>query len=360
MTMTAGSLASLLNGELRGEADAVVADVRPIHVAGPTDLAFAGDDHHLRKLRKSKAGVALLARSLADDAGKLSTPKAILIVDDPLAAAVQVLERLRPRRKRAAIGRSTQAIVSPSARIGEGTNIHPGAIVGDEVSIGRNCEIHPGVVIGPACTLGDDVILYPNVVLYADVSIGNRVIVHAGAVLGADGFGYRLVKGKHTKIPHYGDVRLEDDVEIGANTTIDRAMMGTTIVGTGTKIDNLVMIAHNCELGRHNVLASQVGFAGSSTTGDYVVCAGQVGIADHVHLGDQCTLGAKAGVHKDMGQGTFHGTPALPEVDALRIFMATRKLPEMKEQFRELQEQVKALTAKLAALTDGKEAKPAA
>ncbi len=176
----------------------------------------------------------------------------------------------------------------------------------EDVVIGEHCDIHPGVSIGPGCRIGDHTILYPNVVLYHDVQIGQRVILHAGAVIGTDGFGYQLAEGKHQKLHHYGHVRIEDDAEIGANTTIDRALVGETIIGQGTKIDNLVMIAHNCELGQHNVLASQVGFAGSVTTGDYVVCAGQVGIADHVHLGTGSVLAAQAGVHKSLAGGKVY------------------------------------------------------
>ena len=176
--------------------------------------------------------------------------------------------------------------------------------------------------------------------------VGNRVILHAGAVIGADGFGYRTVNGRHERIPHFGTVRIEDDVEVGANTTIDRAMVDETVIGQGTKLDNLVMIGHNCEIGRHNLIVSQVGFAGSVTTGDYVVCAGQVGIADHVHLGSRWVLGAKAGVHKDVPDGERHvGVPAVPEVECMRVVMALQKLPEMRQQFRKLERQVAELAA---------------
>jgi len=362
ITSTAGELAGQLQGDLRGDPAYVVRDAQTIERAGPDDLVFASDDKNLRKLATCRAGVALVPRSLASRIAPSATLKAVIAVDEPQAAFLTALAKLRPLRPRTRIGLSHAALVSPMAHIGEGTNIHPGAIVGDGAAIGKNCEIHPGVVIGPGCRVGDDVILFPNVVLYADVSVGNRVILHAGAVIGADGFGYRLVKGRHVKLPHHGTVRIEDDVEIGANATVDRAMIGETVIGEGTKIDNLVMIAHNCQIGKHNIYASLVGVAGSVTTGDYVVCAGQAGVADHVHLADGCTLGAKAAAHKDMPGGVFHGSPALPETEALRLYMSQRKLPEMKNQLRELQAQMKDMAKKLAALTEAADAakRPAA
>jgi len=196
--------------------------------------------------------------------------------------------------------------------------------------------------------LGDDCLIYPNVVLYAGVQIRSRVIIHANAVIGADGFGYRFREGRYQKIPHLGWVSIEDDVEIGAATTIDRGMIGATVIGEGTKLDNLVMIGHNCELGKHNAFASQVGLAGSVTTGDYVRCAGQVGIADHVHLGTAAVFGAKAGIHKDMEAGkTYLGAPATEEQDQMRILMSLRKVPELRAHFRQLEKQVADLQQQL-------------
>jgi UDP-3-O-[3-hydroxymyristoyl] glucosamine N-acyltransferase len=351
MTCTAGELAGLLQGDLRGQADLCVANGQTLEKAGPNDIVYVMDSSYLRKLRKSEAGIALLPRSLANDLTGLEA-KTLIFVDDPQGSFLRVLERLRPRRPRSTVGVSPDAHVTWSAVIGDNTNIHPGAIIGEDVVIGKNCDIHSGAVIGPGCRLGDDVTLFPNVVLYHDIIVGNRVAIHAGAVIGADGFGYRVVNGRHQKLPHYGNVRIDDDVEIGACTTIDRAMIGTTVIGAGTKIDNLVQIAHNCELGQHNLMAAQVGFAGSSSTGNYVVCAGQVGVGDHVHLADRCILGAKAAVHKNMGSETYLGMPALPEAEAIRLHIQFRKLPELRDQ-------VKELTARLDAITKQMESKAA-
>ena len=241
--------------------------------------------------------------------------------------------------------------MNATAQIGKETNIHPGAHIGPGVVIGDRCDIHPGAVVGRGCRLGNDVVLYPHAVLYDEIIVGDRAIIHAGAVIGADGFGYRLVDGRHERIPHYGTVRIGADVEIGADTTVDRAMVDETVIGEGTKLDNLVMIGHNCEIGRHNMFVSQVGLAGSVTSGDYVVCAGQVGIADHVHLGTGSVLGAKAGVHKDVPAGERQfGCPAIPEAECKRVVMSQMKLPEMRQTLRALERQVEVLTARLSQL----------
>ncbi|MCA9038401.1 MAG: UDP-3-O-(3-hydroxymyristoyl)glucosamine N-acyltransferase, partial [Planctomycetaceae bacterium] len=206
------------------------------------------------------------------------------------------------------------------------------------------CDIHAGVVIGDGCQIGDHVTIHANTVIYHDSIIGNNVTIHATCVIGADGFGYRLVDGGHQRLPHYGIVRICDDVEIGAGTTIDRAKIGETLINSGTRIDNQVMIGHNCQIGRHNILISQVGFAGSVSTGDYVVCAGQAGIADHVHLGTGAIIGAKAGVHRDMPGGqAYLGTPAAPAAETGRQLMALRRLPEMRSTLKQLEKEIEIL-----------------
>ena len=194
-------------------------------------------------------------------------------------------------------------------------------------------------MIGRNCILAADVTIYPHAVLYDDCHLGERVIVHAHAVLGADGFGYRMQQGKHVKVPQLGRVEIAADVEIGACATIDRGTFGPTRVGTGTKIDNLVMVAHNCQIGRHNLLVSQVGIAGSTTTGDYVVMAGQVGVADHLHIGDRAQLGAKAGVHKDVPpDARMLGAPATPDKEQMRIMMSLERLPEMRKDVKKIKQ----------------------
>ena len=203
-------------------------------------------------------------------------------------------------------------------------------------------------MIGDGCSIGDSSTLHPRVVLYPDVEIGERVVLHAGVVVGADGFGYRFRDGRFEKIPQLGSVRIENDVEIGANSTIDRGMIGPTVIGEGTKLDNLIMVAHNCQIGKHNVFASQVGLAGSTSTGDRVRIGGQAGIADHIHIGTGVSLAASSAVHKDVPDGEiWAGYPARPAEESFRILMVQGKLPEMRTKLRALEKQVQRLTAEL-------------
>ncbi len=351
MSMTVAALAAWLQGDVIGDQSAVVDEAHSLAKAGPKSIAFFSGDRNPAELKACNAAAILVARDFRDGLSSLSCRSTLIVVDDPKSAFLKVVGRFAPRRPRPDLGISPDAFVSATAQIGPNTNIHPGAYVGAAVVIGHNCDIHPGAVISRGCRLGDDVVVHPNAVLYEDVVVGNRVIVHGGAVIGADGFGYQTVNGRHERIPHHGTVRIEDDVEIGAGATIDRAMVDETVIGCGTKIDNLVMIGHNCEIGRHNLFASQVGFAGSVTTGDYVVCAGQVGIADHVHLGSHSVLGAKAGVHKDVPEGQRQiGIPAIPEAECRRVVMAQHRLPEMRHQLKALERQVAALAKAIEAI----------
>ena len=348
---TLGELAQRIGGEVRGDPTLTISGVAALNKAGVQDVTFAGDEKHLRLLEGSAAGACLVARKAPVD--NLPGIKASLVlVDDPLDAFIAVAREFRPQIESKPVGISPQAHISSTAQIGEGTQVYPTAFIDDGVEIGRNCTLYPGVYVGCGCRIDDDCILYPHVVLYPDVRLGKRVIIHASAVLGADGFGYRFRNGRFEKIPQLGWVEVGDDCEIGACTTIDRGMIGGTSIGEGTKLDNLVMIGHNCELGKHNAFASQVGLAGSVTTGSYVRCAGQVGVADHVHLGQGCTLGAKAGIHKSIPDGdTQIGYPARPEQEQLRIVMASAKLPEMRKTLRELESRVVELDRLMEQLT---------
>lgn len=334
------AIAARVQGTVRGDASRLIGGAASLSKAGPGDLTFAVGEKPLRKFKTFSAGGCLISKADAAIADPFPD-NTFILVDDPQDAFLLILREFRPQRSRRALGISPAAHISPTAKIGPDCNIYPGATIADGVVIGARCDIHPGVSIGEDCRIGDDCVLYPNVVLYADVVLESRVILHAGCVLGADGFGYRFRTGRFEKIPQLGSVRIEDDCEIGACATIDRGMIGPTVIGAGTKIDNLVMVGHNCELGKHNALASQVGFAGSVTTGDYVRCAGQVGIADHVHLGSNSLYGAKAGVHRDMpGNASYLGAPAIPDAEAFRMLTTLPKVPEMRKQLRELENQV--------------------
>ncbi|MSR60087.1 MAG: UDP-3-O-(3-hydroxymyristoyl)glucosamine N-acyltransferase [Planctomycetaceae bacterium] len=352
MVATLESLARCVDGEVVGKAALEIRGAASLDKAGPQEIAFAVDDRNLRSLMSSPAGACFVGRAHRGLEILKGARPSLVFVDDPLDAFVAVLKQFRPQAARPSLGISSDAHVDPTAVIGPDCNIYAGAFVDAGAVIASRCDLYPGVYVGRNCRIDDDCVLHPNVVLYHDVVLGQRVIVHASAVVGADGFGYRFREGRFEKIPQLGWVEIHDDCEIGACSTIDRGMIGPTVIGAGTKLDNLVMIGHNCELGRHNAFASQVGLAGSVTTGDYVRCAGQVGIADHVHLGQGSTVGAKAGVHKSIPAGETHiGAPARPEKEEFRIMMATAKVPEMRKQLRELETRMNTLTQQLEQLT---------
>ena len=306
MFNTVQELAALVEGRVEGAGDAVAVAARPLGEAGPSDISFIENEHHLRHLKDTRAAAVVVAAALLDKARPYligrSAPLTLVAVKDALGAFVTIAQQLQGQPRQAPHGIDPKASVEAAA-IGPDPSIHAFAVVGAGTTIGARCQIHAGVVIGRNCRLGDDVILYPNVVLYDNTVVGHRTQIHANAVIGADGFGYRFHEGRHVKVPQLGLVEIGDDVEIGACTTIDRGTFQATRVGSGTKIDNLVMIGHNCQVGRHNLLVSQVGIAGSCTTGNYVVMAGQVGVADHIHFGDGCQIGARSGVMRDVPAG---------------------------------------------------------
>jgi UDP-3-O-[3-hydroxymyristoyl] glucosamine N-acyltransferase len=347
-----GSLAALVQGEVRGDADRAICNAAAIESAGPDAVTFVLDESHVSRLQACRAGAVILNAKIA--AGVAVSPKTSqIVVSDPHAAFQQILPKFRKIRGRPARGISPHAHISPSAKVGADCYVGPGACIGDEVEIGNGCDIHPGAVIGPGCRLANDVIVHPNAVLYQDVTLGNRVIIHSGAVIGADGFGYRFTEGRFVKIPQLGTVEIHDDAEIGACTTVDRGAIGPTIVGAGTKLDNLIMIGHNCELGKHNVFASQVGLAGSCTTGDYVRLGGQVGVKDHVRLNSGCMVGAQSGIHKDIPEGEIWiGYPATPEAEQKRLVFSLKRVPEMRDQMRTLVKQVEELMKQVAELRE--------
>jgi UDP-3-O-[3-hydroxymyristoyl] glucosamine N-acyltransferase len=223
---------------------------------------------------------------------------------------------------------------------GKEVSIHPFAYISDNVTIGRDTIIYPGVFIGEGTVIGDGCTIYANVTIREKVTVGNRVIIHSGSVIGSDGFGYVWEEGRHYKIPQVGGVIIGEDVEIGANVTIDRATTGNTIIGRGTKIDNLVQIAHNVTIGERSIIVAQVGIAGSSEIGNFVTLAGQVGIPDHVKIADGCIIGAQAGVMGNLSKGIYLGSPAMPHRDWLRSTALFSKLPELNRRIKELEEKV--------------------
>jgi UDP-3-O-[3-hydroxymyristoyl] glucosamine N-acyltransferase len=326
---TVRQLAELVHGQFSGDGDLVIQSARSLQEAGPGDITFVETGRYASQLHACRASAVVVGPALATNG------LTVIRVADPLAAFTAIAGHLRGQSPPPPPGIDPRACVDPTARVGPDPSILPFASVGAGTVLGARCRIHNGAFVGRNCRLGDDVTIHPNAVIYDDTVIGHRVIVHAGAVLGADGFGYRFHDGRHVKMPQLGHVEIGDDVEIGAGSAIDRGTFGPTVIGSGTKIDNLVQVAHNCRIGRHNLLASQVGIAGSCTTGDYVFIAGQVGIADHMHIGDRAVIGAQTGVVKDIPAGQrMLGTPALPVGQQKRVWLTFEKLPEM---FRDLE-----------------------
>lgn len=325
-------LAALVGGRLIGDGDLVIHGAAPLGDAKPGEITLIDKPERSGLLASSRASAVVAPRSLVSD----QLPA--IQVDDVHQAFSLIVARFRPPRTSRRVGVSPAAVISPTAKLGNNLHICPLATIGDEVEIGDGSTIHSGVQIMAGSKIGPEVTIFPNAVLYEDTIVGPRCVIHAGAVVGAYGFGYCCQEGRYRLSAQLGNVILEADVEIGAGSTIDRGTYGPTIIGEGTKIDNQVMIAHNCRIGRHNMICAQVGIAGSTTTGDYVVMAGQVGVRDHVHIGAQAVLGAMAGVMNDVPDGArVVGIPATPEREQMIKQAALTRLPEMRRQLKRLQ-----------------------
>ena len=340
MQATLGELAALVEGRLFGDENILIQGAASLRDAEPDHITFIDGDEKNHLLQQCRAAAIIAPKNFT-----CQDFPAILVDDVHRAFAIVVLH-FHPQRSPRRTGISSLAVISPTARIAENVDIHPYATVGDDVIIAAGSTIHGGVHIMPGSQIGEDVTIFPNAVLYENTIVGPRCVIHANAVLGAYGFGYGFADGRHVLSSQLGNVVLGADVEIGAGSTIDRGTYGPTVIGEGTKIDNLVMVAHNCRIGRHNMFCSQVGIAGSTTTGDYVVMAGQTGVRDHVHIGHRAVLGAKAGVSNDVPDGArVFGIPAAPEREQKLRFAAISKLPEMRKQLKMLQRIVDKLAA---------------
>ena len=338
MQATLAELATLVGGELVGNGHMVINGAATQRDAEPGHITLVDGSEKNQRLENCRALAVVAPHSF--------TPQNIsaIQVDDVHGAFAAIVRHFNPPREMSRPGLSPLASVSPSAVIGADVDIHPFATVGDNVTIGAGTKIHSGVHIMAGSQIGEHVTIFPNAVLYENTIVGSGCLIHANAVLGAYGFGYGFANGRHILSAQLGNVILGEDVEVGAGTTIDRGTYGPTSIGEGTKIDDSVMIAHNCRIGRHNMLCSQVGVAGSTTTGDYVVMAGQVGVRDHVHIGHRAVLGAMAGVTNDVPDGArMIGIPATPERDQKIKQAAFSKLPEMRRQLKKLQRTVDAL-----------------
>lgn len=330
-----GSLACHVRGKVIGDAKLEISGAAPISIAGPDEITFLAERRTIDELQQSRAG-AVITHSSIDDC---EIP--CIVVDDVEQAFIEIVSIFQPPVVRRRQGIRPGATISDTAQLESDVEVYPGAFVGDQTRIGSGTTIHANVTVMENCCIGQNVTIFPGAVLYDNTVVGDGSIIHGGVTLGANGFGYDSDDGRHRLSAQLGNVVIENDVEIGSNTTIDRGTYGSTTIGEGTKIDDQVMIGHNCRIGRHNLLCSQVGIAGSTTTGDYVVMAGQVGVGDHLKIGDRVTLGAKAGVMHDLeAGGTYLGAPAIPVREKMLLVALTSKLPEMKKQIKNLKAEI--------------------
>ncbi|MBI1840451.1 MAG: UDP-3-O-(3-hydroxymyristoyl)glucosamine N-acyltransferase, partial [Verrucomicrobia bacterium] len=326
-------------GRVLGDGSAVLSGVASADTAKAGDLTFAENADFLRTAENTDAAAVLVPEIL------VSSTKTLIVVRSPRVAMARILAVFAPPDVFDP-GIHAAAVIHASARVDPTSHIGPHCVLGPDVRVGARSVLLGGNHIGRGARVGEDVRLFPNVVVYPACEIRDRVSIHAGTVIGSDGYGYVLDQGRHRKVPQLGNVVIESDVEIGSNASIDRAAFGSTVIGQGTKIDNLVHVAHNVVMGRHCLVMGQVGFAGSTHLGDYCVIASQSGIAGHLRLGHQSTVGAKSGVMRDVpDKATVLGIPAMPDKQTKRQWISLQQLPEMLRRMRELERQLESLTA---------------
>lgn len=344
MPFTLHELAERLSGHLHGDGDTSITGVAAVETAEAGDLVFAEAPKYLIGAVRSRAAAVLVTPELAAGAGDVGKP--LLAVASPRVAFVEVMDLFAPGLDLAAEVHPT-AVIAPGAKIGSGVRIGAHVVIGDEAEIGDGVALYPGVVVGAECRIGAGTVIRPNVTLYPGVTIGRACILHAGAVIGADGFGYVQIGPRLKKIPQLGTVEIGDEVEIGANTCIDRAKTSVTRIGSGTKIDNLVHIAHNVTVGQSCLFIAQAGVAGSVSIGHGVVLAGQAGIKDHVRLGDGARVAAQGGVIGDVAPGvTVSGYPARPHAEKMRELAALSSLPEALKRIKSLERRLAELESR--------------
>ncbi len=340
MTSTTGEglrlaeIAAAVGGTVQGDADVRLTGIAPLDRAGPSDLTFLASTKYAKQLAHCGAGGVLVSPELASTPGPCANR---IVVAKPHDAMLALIPRFYRAPERPFVGVHPTAVVDPTAVIDADACVEAFTVVGAGVQVSQGCWVGPHVVLGDGARLAAQVRLHAHVTLYPGVVVGPRSIVHSGTRLGSDGFGYHFQDGAHRKIPHVGGCEIGADVEIGANSTIDRGSIDKTVVGDGTKIDNLVHVAHNVRIGRLCLLAAQVGVAGSTRIGDGVVMAGQVGVSGHITIGDRVTLTAQTGVISDVPAGeVWGGFPSRPHRDTLRGYAAMRRLPDLLKRIERL------------------------
>jgi UDP-3-O-[3-hydroxymyristoyl] glucosamine N-acyltransferase len=316
-----------------------ITQVAPITEAGPGAITFLAQPKFKKYLATTQASAIIVAPQVQ------APDRNLLVVPNPYLAYAQITDWMNPPKKHP-LGVSPESFIGEGAGLGADLSIYPGVYVGSKARIGDRTVLMPGVFIGEETVLGEDCLIYPSVTIMDRCRLGNRVILHPGVVVGSDGYGYVPYEKGFYKIPQIGIVEIEDEVEVGANTTIDRAALGKTVIRRGVKIDNLVQVAHNVEVGEHTLLVAQVGIAGSAKIGKRVALGGQVGVAGHIEIGDEVMVAAKSGVARDIPpKQVISGIPAMPHPLWLRTRFLIEKLPQMAQRIKDLEEQIKSLQA---------------
>ena len=344
MDFSARQIADFLHGEVIGNEDVRVSSLSKIEEGKPGTLTFLANAKYTSHIYSTQASIVLVNRDFSPE----QTINATLIKVDnaysSLALLLNLVDQAKPKKK----GISSLSFISPTSTIGENAYIGEFAYIGENCVIGKNAKIYPQVYIGDNVTLKDNVTLYPGSKIYEGCIIGNNCIFHAGSVIGSDGFGFAPSADGYSKIPQIGIVTIEDNVEIGANTTIDRATMGSTSIRKGVKLDNLIQVAHNVEIGEHTVMAAQVGIAGSTKIGEWCMVGGQVGFAGHIHVAAHSNIGAQAGVSADVKTAaSLLGAPAIDFKDFARSNVVYKKLPELYKAVSMLQKEIEALKSSI-------------
>ncbi|MCX5715616.1 MAG: UDP-3-O-(3-hydroxymyristoyl)glucosamine N-acyltransferase [Candidatus Omnitrophica bacterium] len=336
-TLTLEEISRLVDGKLEGDPSVVIKGASGIKEAQEGDITFLANPKYEPLIDGSMASAII-----ASNAMQRATTKPLIRVENPSLAFSKVVSHMFPDDKKFPKGIHTSAVIGQNVKLGKDVAVGPQAVIEDDVEIGDKTVICAGAFIGHATKIGDATLIYQNVTIREKAQIGSRVIIHSGTVIGSDGFGFTKVNGTYQKIPQTGIVVVEDDVEIGACVAIDRARFGRTLIKRGTKIDNLVQIAHNVIVGENSIIIAQTGISGSSVIGKNVILAGQCGIVGHVEIGDNVIVGAQAGVTKSVPKNTFIvGSPARPHNIAKKIIAAWEKLPQFLKEFAELKEEVK-------------------
>lgn len=337
MEFLAKQIAQMIDGRVEGNENAAVNTFAKIEEGKPGAISFLANDKYTHYIYETESSVVLVNEDLKLEKEVKCTLIRVKNAYEAVAKLLQFYEAMKPKKK----GISDLAFIAPSATIGEDCYIGPFVSIGEGAVIGEGCVLHPHVSIGDKVTIGEDTEIYSNAVIYHDCKVGKRCILHAGCVVGADGFGFAPAGEGYDKIPQIGIVTIEDDVEIGANTCIDRSTMGSTYVRHGVKLDNLVQIAHNTDIGANTVMSSQVGIAGSTKVGEWCMFGGQVGVAGHITIGDKVMLGAQSGVPSSLkGNQQLIGTPPMEMRPYFRSHSIYRRLPDMYKELQKLQKEV--------------------